>query len=240
MSEKKRSTRSGSTRGAKGKLTKELIAQVGASLAAHNSHKTTYELVGIAAETFYRWMREGEAARSGLRREFYETVKQSQARSKTILLNSISKDPSWQAKAWILERLHHKEFGKRETISHTGADGESEMPTGGNGTTSVAVTMRMDPHDNPFVDEGDTDPEPESHGTDPWPEEKHTFEGGDQTGRTVPDPPEPPPAPPGPTAARGPSFPARETPPPDQASPPATPPDPRDSQGRPRDPDERY
>lgn len=137
--------------GRRTKLTEELIEQVRKTLALHNSNKTACELVGISEDCFYRWIREAEDGKRGLTRKFYEAVKSAKGQSKVILMNSIAKDPAWQAKAWILERLHPKEFGRRVLNAHEGADGKPTDP-GAGGNVTVNLHMAAEDTDEPWAD----------------------------------------------------------------------------------------
>lgn len=218
------------TGGRKSKLTPELIAQVDTSLRAHASVEATCEMLGISRETFYRWIREGEEATRGLKSDFSDTVKKAQGMSQVMLINKISSDPSWQAKAWLLERLHPKRYGRRQLIAHAGADGESDLPTP---TAPVNLVIKMvaapgqanptlesDP--DPFIMKDGTDPEPHN-GSDPWESDKQAWP--EQHPDLPPEPAEPP------MPTRGsPGFPTGQI---NTAKP-----SPLDTGGRSRDPDE--
>lgn len=124
--------------GRKTKLNEEMISNIEISLQNHNSIKTTCQLCGVSQAWFFEHFNRGEKAKSGLNAEFFKRVNKAQATSKAILVSQISKDAGWQAKAWILERCHHKEFGKRETINHSGElEGENPMPV----SNAPAVTI---------------------------------------------------------------------------------------------------
>ncbi len=62
----------------KRKLTKELIKEAYKLVAAGNYDKDVYPILGIDKSTWYRWLSEGETAKSGLKREFYDTVKKAE------------------------------------------------------------------------------------------------------------------------------------------------------------------
>ena len=116
--------------GRRAKLTRDLIAQIEQALRLHNSHKHTCELIGISRQTFYRWMALGEGTEEGgkkIHRDFYDKVKKAQGQSVAILVNDIAKDPAWQAKAWLLERLHPHEFG-RKAIVEIGGRSDADAP----------------------------------------------------------------------------------------------------------------
>jgi transposase len=212
--------------GRKTKLTPELIGQIETSLQSHVSIITTCDLVGISQETFFRWLREGEAATSGSKREFYETVKRARAMSRVMLVSQISKDPSWQAKAWILERQYPEEFGRRQLIAHAGADGKSDLPTAAAPAVKLTINMQKADGDAPWIFKTEQDEDPATGG-DAWPTDHHGFDSDPPPG-TGPTP-EPtgakPGAPPNHAPTRGPAIPPRN---------PAA-----DTGGRPRDPDDQ-
>ena len=225
------------------KLTPEMSQQIETALQSHVSIKATCDLVGLSEDCFYRWMREGEAASAGPKRKFYEMVKKARAMSRVVLVNQISKDPSWQAKAWILERQYPQEFGRRQLIAHAGADGVSDLPVVASGpAVNLTIKMQRPDGDAPWIYREGQDEDP-TNGSEPWDTDHHGFD------------PEPPPddqaaLPPLPTAAaprnpapgRGPSLPPKLRA--DQETiqrrvaeltrqPPAI-----DTGGRPRDPDD--
>ena len=72
-------------------------------------------VVGISKPTFYLWMRDGEKAKSGKMRTFFESV--SSAKDKAIARNvsivqKAASEGTWQAAAWWLERTCPEEFGR--------------------------------------------------------------------------------------------------------------------------------
>ncbi len=224
----------------KSKLTAELIGQIETTLQSHTSIVVTCDLVGISQETFFKWLREGDVANSGLKAEFAETVKKARAMSRVVLVNQISKDPSWQAKAWILERQYPKEFGRRQLVAHAGADGESDLPLPAAATAvNLTIKMHRPDEDTPWVFKTEQDQDP-TGGSEPWETDHHGF---DQT----PPPPESAAMPPLPTIhppanpvqSRSPELPPRASMETikervrEITAPPAI-----DTQGRPRDPDD--
>lgn len=164
----------------KPKLTAEMIGQIETALQNHNTVEATCGMIGISRESFYRWLREGEATNTGLKRDFHDAVKRAQGMSQIMLVNQIAKDPSWQAKAWLLERLHPKLYGRRQLIAHAGADGESDLPAQTGTPTAVNLTIKMagtekqdgdelaKPPGGQWIVKPEQDPEPQS-GSDPWP-----------------------------------------------------------------------
>lgn len=202
------------TGGRKSKLTPELMAQVETALQNHMTVEATCGLLGISRETFYKWIREGEQTPRGLKADFADTVKKAQGMSTLTLINSIGKDPSWQAKAWLLERLHPKQFGRRQLIAHAGADGESDLPVGTAppAPLTLNITMQRQDEDAPWVHQPEQDEEP-TNGTDPWESDHHGFNPTPGDDPLPVDPlPTPPPTETAPPVApgRGPTLPPRQ------------------------------
>lgn len=83
---------------------------------------------GIAFNTFNEWMKKGEAARSGVYRDFYDEVKKAEGDAVVkwlaIIDQAAVRDGQWQAAAWKLERRYPSEYGRRLVQTEvTGRDG---------------------------------------------------------------------------------------------------------------------
>ena len=101
----------------KSKLNEELIKQAVKLIEAGNYQKHVAQALGITETTWYRWMQEGEKAKSGLKRKFYESIKKAEARA--VLRNvakilQASQEGNWQAAAWWLERRYPDEWGRKD------------------------------------------------------------------------------------------------------------------------------
>jgi transposase len=70
---------------------------------------------GISESTLYAWAADFP--------EFSEALEKAENTGKYKLISEIRADKSWQAKAWLTERRWPKEFGRREHVEMTGADG---------------------------------------------------------------------------------------------------------------------
>ena len=75
--------------------------------------------IGVHPSTFYRWLKEGEEAKSGVKRALYDNLKNAEAQYKRGLLKTIkgaaeSRAQFWTAAAWLLERKYPMEYGKME------------------------------------------------------------------------------------------------------------------------------
>lgn len=84
---------------------------------------------GISVATFYRWMKEGEAAEAeeipaseSRAREIREAVQNAEASGELHLLAIIKEQApkSWQAAAWILERKYPNKWGRFDRVEHSG------------------------------------------------------------------------------------------------------------------------
>ncbi|MBI4563806.1 MAG: hypothetical protein HY716_03815 [Planctomycetes bacterium] len=99
---------------------------------------------GVSYPTFREWMRRGESEESGEFRDFFDAVKEAEARAAMKLLAIIEKDAQsghWSAAAWKLERRYPAKFGKLvQRLEHTGPDGERlPEPTH---TTNVQINFQ--------------------------------------------------------------------------------------------------
>ncbi len=110
-------------RGAKGKLTKELIEKAADIIARGNYYKVAIDVLGISDQSWYEWMRQGEMDKSkdikSLKSEFFESIKKAEADAIDRNLSIIQKAGNWQASAWYLERKYPEQWGKRDNVNLT-------------------------------------------------------------------------------------------------------------------------
>jgi hypothetical protein len=103
----------------KSKLTKELIKEAFKLVSAGNYIKDIPPILGIDDSTWFRWLNEGEKAKSGMKREFYETVKKAEkdaiARN-VALIQRAAQEGNWQAAAWWLERKYFEDWGRKDKV----------------------------------------------------------------------------------------------------------------------------
>jgi len=111
--------------GRKSKLNDKLVQHAYDLIRAGNYQRHVAQALGIAEETWYRWLREGERAKSGLKRQFYEVVKKAEAEAvaRNVALIQKAAQDTWQAAAWWLERKCPEEWGKKNKLD-VQADGE--------------------------------------------------------------------------------------------------------------------
>lgn len=103
----------------KTKLTPDVQKEIGQNIILGMPIKFAAEAAGIGETTFYRWMQSGEKAKRGKFREFWEYIKECQAKAVQLhvkLITRAANEGSWQASAWILERRHPNEFGRKDRI----------------------------------------------------------------------------------------------------------------------------
>lgn len=97
------------------KLTEETKSKLFAAISNGHSYETACALSGISERTFYFWKKKAENQNEkGEFFQFIQELKSTEAIAKVKLLNDIQKDPSWQSKAWILERRWSREWGKKQ------------------------------------------------------------------------------------------------------------------------------
>lgn len=118
--------------GRKSKLTKELIEEAAKYIRAGNYACVVANYLGIGESTWYRWLSEGEQAKSGLKREFWEAIKKAEAVPEIRNVNIIQQaaEENWQAAMTYLQRRFPERWGRRDfqvngEIQHTGKDGDS-------------------------------------------------------------------------------------------------------------------
>ena len=108
------------------KLTRELISEAEKWIKAGNFTTVVCQYLGIHQSTWYRWMAEGEKAKKGIKKEFYDRIKKAESHSemRNVQLIQQAGNETWQAAAWYLERKFPDRWGKREKVdanlSHSG------------------------------------------------------------------------------------------------------------------------
>lgn len=119
----------------KSKLTPELIKEAVDLVKLGNYIETVCQYLGIGETTWYRWMQEGEKAKSGIKRDFWESIKRAEAHAEIRNVQIIQKaadkakdDPKlWVAAMTFLERKFPERWGRKDKVKadlqHTGKDG---------------------------------------------------------------------------------------------------------------------
>ena len=145
----------GKSRGGRpSKFTQETREKIITALRANAYIETAAAYAGIEKDTFYRWLKMGARAKSGPYREFSDAIKQTMGEAEVRDLAVISKaangydvvkvkrvigpkgdilseetvssrEFSWQAAAWRLERKYPQKWGRRD---HIEVGGDTENP----------------------------------------------------------------------------------------------------------------
>lgn len=107
------------------KLTPELAEKIANYISTGNYASVVCGLVGIGETTYYNWLEKGSKSKSGKYREFWESIKKAEAAREAKWIKDIDGDPSWQSKAWLLERRYPERWGKKDIVKH---QGDNENP----------------------------------------------------------------------------------------------------------------
>jgi len=101
------------------KLSEELIKEAYELVASGNYIKDVYPILGIGEVTWYRWLREGEIAKSGLKRQFWQAIKKAEKEAiikNVAVIQKAAEEGNWQAAAWWLERRYYEDWGRKEKV----------------------------------------------------------------------------------------------------------------------------
>ena len=104
---------------AKLKLTRKLVDQIVELKRDGLCDADIIAAIGVNQSTFYRWLKDGENAKSGVKRALYTELIKAESEYKRSLLTTIksaamSRKQYWKAAAWLLERKYPMEYGKME------------------------------------------------------------------------------------------------------------------------------
>ena len=111
----------------------EVGSKIRASISVGMKYKDACAVAGVTERVFYYWKKRAEKTADKLESgeltdakaseciyfQFFQSLKEAEAKAKLSLLSKIKTDPSWQSKAWILERRYPDEWGRREKIDLT-------------------------------------------------------------------------------------------------------------------------
>ena len=94
----------------------EIVEKIADCIALGNFANVACAFAGISTTTYHEWMNDESKP------EFTEAIKEAEAISEIDALAAIRNDPSWQSKAWFLERKFKDRWAKTETqkIVHSG------------------------------------------------------------------------------------------------------------------------
>lgn len=80
------------------------------------SNKDIAAYIGVSERTFYRWL---NTPTSEKQRQFSQSIKKAEPEFKAALRSKIidaAQHGSWQAAAWMLERLYPDEYGRKDRV----------------------------------------------------------------------------------------------------------------------------
>jgi hypothetical protein len=107
--------------GAKLKLNKDMIDKMCAVISGGNYAKVAFEMVGVSYTTYYRWVdlgrKDTEKGKESIFHEFYDALKKAEAAREASWVMAINNDPSWQSKAWMLERRYPDRWGQKNRLT---------------------------------------------------------------------------------------------------------------------------
>lgn len=136
--------------GRRTKCTPEIIRKIAIMIANGSTAKEAALLAGISESVFYRWIKRGRKERIRLEElgiedddkseadmnelpylELFEAVNTAIPLRKAILVERIRKagedSRNWTANAWLLERLHPDEFGRKTRLEITKVPWQEEV-----------------------------------------------------------------------------------------------------------------
>lgn len=101
------------------KLTPISQAKVVEAIANGNTRDVAAAYAGVNRATLFAWLAKGEAAESGLYRDFLDAVKMAEARAvvEAVAIIRTAARTSWQAAAWWLERKYPDEWGRKDRVA---------------------------------------------------------------------------------------------------------------------------
>lgn len=107
------------------RLDKQRQQRICEALRAGNTRAASAAYGGVGESTFYRWMERGEAASSGIYRDFWEAVKEAEAACeiRNVALIQKAAQDNWTAAAWWLERRKPDDWARVERQRHEGPSG---------------------------------------------------------------------------------------------------------------------
>jgi len=94
----------------------EIVKKIADCIAQGNYANVACAIAGIADSTYYAWLADESKP------EFLDAIKEAEALAEATALAAIQSDPSWQSKAWFLERKFKDRWAKTETqkVEHSG------------------------------------------------------------------------------------------------------------------------
>lgn len=117
----------GRPKGSGTRLDQRLIDAICTAIAAGNYLKTAAAINGVPVGTVNKWLALGQRDNSAeIFRVFAAEVQKARAVAEARAVGHITRaasDGQWTAAAWFLERTNPNEWGRKERVEVTGADG---------------------------------------------------------------------------------------------------------------------
>lgn len=134
---KKPKKKGNNPQGRPSRFTPEIAQKISAAVSHGNYNVTACKMVGISESTFYSWLESAKNDRELYEKgtinkktellDFLEDIERSEAMREAKWVKDISSDPSWQSKAWLLERKYNGRWGRKELIK---VGGDKNNPIG--------------------------------------------------------------------------------------------------------------
>ncbi|MDR1820706.1 MAG: hypothetical protein LBR15_10740 [Methanobrevibacter sp.] len=98
------------------KLNKKMQETIAKNLEEGHTIKGATTLAGINKDTYYRWMKKGKEEKKGIYYNFHARINEAMEYRKFKLIQNIENhsEKSWQAAAWLLERVYPEEFSLKQ------------------------------------------------------------------------------------------------------------------------------
>jgi transposase len=101
---------------AKPKLNAEMSKRICDNIKIGMSYKGAALSAGIVESTFYEWLAKGNKAKSGMYKEFSESVSKANGEARKALVARVHLNKDWRSDAWILERRFPDEWNKKDNV----------------------------------------------------------------------------------------------------------------------------
>lgn len=101
------------------KLTQELIEEAYKLVSEGNYDKDVYPILGVSKTAWYKWLSEGEKAKSGIKRDFVNAIKKAEKEAiikNVAVIQKAAEQGNWQAAAWWLERKYFEDWGRKDKV----------------------------------------------------------------------------------------------------------------------------
>ena len=120
-----------------------VVHKIVTAIRAGNYMETAATFAGIAKPTLYYWLKKGNKEKSGVYRDFLNSVNKALAEAEMRDVLNIDKAAGtgqWQASAWRLERKFPDRWGRKDRVEHTGKDGQPIQLEARNRVFELAAT----------------------------------------------------------------------------------------------------